>query len=88
MDMSARHPDRQSVGSRHMSFESSKRRLAEPERLPGTESVHPDQPVLVDSELAAVPAPESPLDLDALGSLRTLFELLDTWDQEEKADEK
>ena len=76
---------RPAFGSRHMS-ESSKRRLVEPERLPGTTSVHPDRPVLADSEL--VSAPQYPLDLDALGRLRTLFELLDKWDQEEKADEK
>jgi hypothetical protein len=68
-----------------MSFEISKRRFVEP-KLPGTISVHPDHPVLAESEL--VPAPQNPLDLDALGRLRTLFELLDTWDQEEKGDEK
>jgi hypothetical protein len=77
-----------SVGSRHMSFESSKKHLVEPERLPGTTSVHSDQSVLAQSELPPLPAPENPLDLDALGSLRILFELLDKWDQEEKADEK
>jgi hypothetical protein len=71
-----------------MSFESSKRRIVEPERLPGTTSVHPDQPVLAESELAPRSAPESSLDLDSLGRLRTLFELLETWDQQEKADEK
>jgi hypothetical protein len=77
-----------SVGSRHMSFESSEKRLVEPERLPETTSVHRDQPVLAQSELAPHPATENPLDLDALGRLWTLFELLDKWDQEEKADEK
>lgn len=79
---------RPAVGSRHMSFENSKRRLVEPERPPGTTSVNPDQPVLATSELAPHPAPDSPLDVDALVTLRALFELLDTWDQEEKADEK
>ena len=31
---------------------------------------------------------ENTLDSDALGRLQTLFELLDTWDQKEKVDEK
>lgn len=86
MDMSARHPDRRLEA--HMSFESSKRRIVEPERLPGTISARPDQPVLAGDELAPSLAPENPLDLNALGRLRALFELLDKWDQEEKADEK
>ena len=76
-----------SVGSKHMS-ESSKRRLVEPERLPGTTSVHPNHPDLATSELAPHPAPDSSLDVDALVVLRALFELLDKWDKEEKADEK
>jgi hypothetical protein len=79
---------RPAIGSSHMSFESSKRRLVEPEQLPETTSVDRDQPVLAQSELAPHPTPENPIDLDALGRLRTLFELLDKWNQEEKVDEK
>jgi hypothetical protein len=88
MDMSAQHPDRPRFEARHMSIETSKRRIVEAERLPETTFVHPDQPVLAESELASEPVPEKPLDLNAFGKLRTLFELLDAWDQKEKADEE
>jgi hypothetical protein len=60
-----------------MSFETSKRR-----------SVHPDQPVSAENELASDPDTENTLDLDAVGRLRSLFELLDKWDQEEKTNGK
>jgi hypothetical protein len=38
--------------------------------------------------LAPTAAPENALDSEALGRLGTLFELLDNWNQKEKADEK
>jgi hypothetical protein len=71
-----------------MSFETSKRRIVEPEQLPRTISVHPDPPVLAEGELAPCQGPETILDLDSLGRLRSFFELLDEWDQKEKANEK
>jgi hypothetical protein len=71
-----------------MSFEASKRRINESESLPGNQSIPPDRPVLSESELTHSLALENILDSDALGRLRTLFELLDTWEQKEKDDEK
>ena len=38
--------------------------------------------------LASVPDPKNTLDLDSLCRLRSFFELLDRWDQEENADEE
>jgi hypothetical protein len=71
-----------------MSSEPSKRRIDESESLPGNQSIPPDQPVSSESELTHSLAPEDALDLDALGRLRTLFELLDNWDRKEKTGEK
>jgi hypothetical protein len=71
-----------------MSFETSKRRIVEPEHDPGYLCANPDRPVSPEGALTPGPAPEDALDLDALGRLRTLFELLDNWDQKEKTDGK
>jgi hypothetical protein len=69
-----------------MSFKTSKRRIVDPEQTPRTISVRPDQPVLVENELAPGPDTENTLDLDSLLRLRSFFELLDKWDQEEETD--
>jgi hypothetical protein len=71
-----------------MSFETSKRPIDAPESLPRSISVQQDQAVPAEGELAPGSDPENALDLDSLGRLRSFFELLDKWDQEEKADEK
>jgi hypothetical protein len=71
-----------------MSFESSKRRIDAAEDLPRSISVPQDQPVPAEGKLAPGPDPENTLNLDSLGRLRNFLELLDKWDQKEKADEK
>ncbi len=71
-----------------MSSGISKRRIVEPEGLPQSISVQQDQQVPGGDELAPGPDPENTIDLDSLGRLRSFFELLDKWDQEEKTDEK
>lgn len=71
-----------------MSSETSKRRTIKSEQRSIVVPVPPDQPVAGESELVPTAAPENTLDSDALGRLRSLFELLDSWDQKETADEK
>jgi len=71
-----------------MSFDTSERRVVEPNNPPRSDSVHQNQPVPAEGELASGADPKNNLDLDSLGRLRSLFELLDKWGQEEKADEK
>lgn len=71
-----------------MSFESFKRRTVKSEQLSNIVPIPPDHPASEESVLAPTTALENALDSDALSRLRTLFELLDSWDQKEKADEK
>jgi hypothetical protein len=70
-----------------MSFETSKRQTVKSERRSNVVPVPPDQPVSDDSVFVPTLAPENTLDSDALGRLGSLFELLESWDQKEKADE-
>jgi hypothetical protein len=70
-----------------MSSETPNKRIVEPESHLGNPCPRAEQTVPTRSESTPSPAPENTLDLDALGRLRTLFELLDNWDQKEKADE-
>lgn len=71
-----------------MSFESSKRRTAKSEQRSNLIPIPPDPLVSEESALAPTAALENTLDSDALGRLGTLFELLDSWNQKEEADEK
>jgi hypothetical protein len=71
-----------------MSFKSSERQIVVPEHGGGNTRAHPCKPELRENGLARRVAPENALDLDALTRLRTLFELLNSWDQKEKDDEK
>jgi hypothetical protein len=71
-----------------MSFKASKRRFGEPKNPVQSNCVHPDQPEAARGELASFPDPKNILDLDSLCRLRSFFELLDKWDQQENADEK
>jgi hypothetical protein len=71
-----------------MSFESSKRRTVKSEQRSNVVLIPPDQPGSEESVFAPTAALENALDSDALGRLGTLFELLDSWDQKEKVDEK
>jgi hypothetical protein len=71
-----------------MSFKASKRRFVEPKNPVQSNCVHPDQPEAARGELASSPDPKNTPDLDSLCRLRSFFELLDKWDQEENADEK
>jgi hypothetical protein len=71
-----------------MSFKTSERQIVEPEHGPGNPRAHSCRPELPENGLAPRTTPENALDLDALTRLRTLFELLDNWDQKEKGDEK
>jgi hypothetical protein len=71
-----------------MSFEASKRRTVKSEQRPNLVPIPADLPVSEESVLAPTAAQENALDSDALSRLRTLFELLDNWDQKEKVDEK
>ncbi len=71
-----------------MSFETSKRRGVKSEPRSNVVPIPPDHLVSKESVLAPTAALENTLDSDALVWLGTLFELLDSWDQREKADEK
>jgi hypothetical protein len=87
MDMSVRHSGRPGL-KRPMSFEDPNRRIIEPESLPGGPSVSLDQPTSAQRAPTRLAAPETPLDLGAMGKLQALFELLDRWDQQEQTNEK
>jgi hypothetical protein len=71
-----------------MSFETSKRRIVKSEQRSNVVPIPPGALVSEESVLAPTAALENTLDSDALGRLQTLFELLESWDQTEKADEK
>jgi hypothetical protein len=71
-----------------MSFKASKRRFVEPKQPLQSNCVHPNQLEAAQGELASFPDPKNTLDLDSLCRLRSFFELLDKWDQEENANEK
>jgi hypothetical protein len=71
-----------------MSFETRKRRTIKSEQRSTVVPVPPDHPVAEESVVAPTAAPENILDSDAFRRLGILFELLDSWDQKEKADEK
>jgi hypothetical protein len=71
-----------------MSFETSKRRTIKSEQRSNVVPIRPDHRVSEESVLASFAAAENILDADALNMLRTLFELLDSWDQKEKVDER
>jgi hypothetical protein len=71
-----------------MSFDTSKTRTVESELRSDGVPIPLDHPVSEQRVLAPTAALENTLDSEALGRLRTLFELLDSWDQKEKADEK
>jgi hypothetical protein len=71
-----------------MSFEASKRRTIKSEQRPNLVPIPPDHPVSKESVLTPTAALENTLDLDALSRLQTLFKLLDSWDQKEKAGER
>jgi len=68
-----------------MSFETPKRRIAKLEQLSSPVFIPPDQSVLGESALVPTAALENAPDSDVLKRLRTLFELLDSWDQKEKS---
>ena len=70
-----------------MSFETSKRRTVKSEQRSDVVPIPPEHRVAGESELAPTAALETTLDADGLGRLRNLFELLNTWDEKEKADE-
>jgi hypothetical protein len=69
-----------------MSFETSKRRKSE--QRSNVVPISPDHLVSEESVLAPTATLENTLDPDALSRLRTVIELLDSWDQKEKVDEK
>jgi hypothetical protein len=71
-----------------MSFEPSKRRTVKSEQRLNVVPIPAGHPVSEEGVLAPTAALANSLDSDALGRLRTLFELLDSWDQKEKVDEK
>lgn len=71
-----------------MSFETFKGRTIKSERRSNVVPIPPDHPVSEESALAPTTALENTLDSDALSGLQTLFELLASWDQQDKADEK
>jgi hypothetical protein len=71
-----------------MSFETSKRRAPKSEQHSNVVPIPPDHSVSEERRLAPTAGPEDTLAADALGRLRNLFELLDSWDQKEKVDEK
>jgi hypothetical protein len=71
-----------------MSFETSEKRIVEPERDPGKLCAHQGQSLSPDSGLKPLANPENALDLDALTRLRAFFELLNRWDQKETDREK
>jgi hypothetical protein len=71
-----------------MSFETSNRRTVKPEQRSNVVPIPSDQPGSEESVFEPTAALEHALDSDALGRLGTLFELLDSWDQKEKVDEK
>jgi hypothetical protein len=71
-----------------MSFKASKRRFAESKQPLQSNCVHPNPLEAARGELASFPDPKNTLDLDSLCGLRSFFELLDSWDQEENANEK
>ena len=71
-----------------MSFETFKRRSVKSEQRSNLVPILPDPLVSEERVLAPTAALENTLDSDALGMLGTLFGLLDSWDQKEKADEK
>jgi hypothetical protein len=87
MDMSGRSTDRLQFET-GMSFKASERRFVEPKQPLQSNCVHPNQLEAARGELASFPDPKNTLDLDSLYRLRSFFELLDKWDQEENADEK
>jgi hypothetical protein len=71
-----------------MFFETPKRRTVKSEQCSNLVPIPPDPLVSEERVLAPTAALENILDSDALGRLGTLFELLDSWDQKEIADEK
>jgi hypothetical protein len=71
-----------------MSFETSKTRTVKSEQRSDVVPIPPDHPVSEEGVLAPTAALENALDSDALGRLGSLFELLDSWDQKEKVEEK
>jgi hypothetical protein len=71
-----------------MSFETVKRRTVKSEQRSNVVPIPAGHPVSEDSVLAPTAALANSLDSDALERLRTFFELLDSWDQKERVDEK